>query len=1217
MKLSRFSTLLLLLIPFVSFSQVDEEVVARVIIVGDGGELTNGKHPVADAISKHVTVADDKTTILFIGDNIYRHGLPDEEEDVYSAKEDVLRKQVSPFFDHKANVYVVPGNHDWANGANVGWTNIKRQGNWITNLQKKNIHFLPMDGCPGPNEVNIDDSTLLVIMDSQWWLHPNDKPEENSDCECKTEGEVVVALQDIAYRNRDKRIIFASHHPFRSHGIHGGYYTFKQHIFPITDVYDKAYFPLPIIGSIYPIVRGEFGNIQDLMHPIYKHMISEVEDAFKGVPNVTFVAGHEHNLQLIEDKGWNYIVSGSGSKTERVKDNTLFAAVKNGFAEILYLKDGKQKIVFYEVDTDKTIKKLYEKDIVYKQRSIAKQHSPSAPTNVITTDSVYAAIAPEYDSVGRFHRFMFGEHYRKIWATPVKMKVFRVTEEHGGLTVIKRGGGQQTKSLRLQDEDGKQWVLRTVQKDPVKALPSNLKSTVAKPIVQDQISAANPYAPVTVPDLATAIGVPHANPQIVYVPDDTALGIYRHDFANTVCLFEEREPVSDGKTYSTFSVLDKLEDDNDNIIDERAVLRARMLDLLIGDWDRHEDQWRWEKRKEGERNIYSPIPRDRDQVYFISTGVIPYIAGRNWVMPKFQGFDKRIKNVNGFMFNARHFDRYFLNSLDESVWEEVIKDIQAKLTDEVIDNALLNLPDTIYSQIGKRIATDLKARRNSLMRQGLKYYRFLSKSVDVPASDKEDKFVVVYLPNGDVKVEVRKINKKGELEHITYSRVLDHTITNEVCLYGRGGKDVFNISGVKQSKIRVRMIGGGKHDQFNIADSVRNKRKIYVYDRSDKKNDLPNSDKARIKTSDKNSINDYNGKAFQYDKLMPLVTGGYNLDDGILLGGGVMYMKQGFRKDPYAAKHSFLFGRAFATDAGFINYKGDMVDLLGKFDLNVTFNYRAPDNTANFFGLGNETEFVKFSDPVIKYYRARYNFSDAHVSLKYALHKHIDAFVGVIGQYYNVDDREDNEGRYIELYRAQTTSNDVYSQRWFSGAYTGFEIDTRNSKIVPVRGMHWLTTLTGVQQINGAGITYGQLKSELSVLLSFSRYPKIVIGNRVGAGVTIGDMPNYFQMYYIGGQGSLMGYRKNRFAGNAMLYNNFELRVKLFDFASYLFPGSVGLIGFNDIGRVWLKNENSQKWHAGYGGGIFVIPAETIVVNGVLGYSEEGLLPYISLGFRF
>lgn len=1209
----------LLLLPVAVLAQRSDSIVARVIVVGDGGELTNGVHPVANAIGKHVPVSDAHTTVLFIGDNIYRHGLPDEEDNDYAVKEDVLKKQLEPLFDHKAQVYVVPGNHDWANGADVGWANIKRQGAWVTGLQKQNIHFLPMDGCPGPEEVLINDSTLLIIMDSQWWLHYGSKPDENSDCDCKTESEVVVRLQDIAYRNRDKHIIFAAHHPFRSYGVHGGYYTFKQHLFPFTDANDKAYVPLPIIGSIYPIVRGEFGNVQDLMHPIYKNMVAEVEGALTAANDVVFVAGHEHNLQLINDDNRYYIVSGSGSKTERVKKGgkTKFAAEKNGFAEILYLKNGKQKVTFYEVQPDGTTSILYSQDITpaisIKQKNVVV--NTSSP--LVTEDSVYASIAAEYDSVGKVHRFFFGEHYRKIWATPVKLKVFKITEEQGGMTVVKRGGGQQTKSLRLRDKNGKEWVLRTVQKDPEKALPSNLKSTVAKPIVQDQISAANPYAPLTVPNLATALGVPHADPQIVYVPDDPALGIYRSDFANTVCLFEEREPVQDDKTYSTFKILDKLEDDNDNIIDERAVLRARMLDLLIGDWDRHEDQWRWVKRDEGEQHIFSPIPRDRDQVYFISTGVIPYIAGRNWIMPKFQGFDDKIKNVNGFMFNARHFDRYFLNSLSEQDWVSVIQDIQTRLTDEVIDEALLQLPDTIYDQVGKRIAYDLKARRNDLLRQGLKYYRFLSRSVDVPASDKKDDFDITYMPSGDVQVVVRKINKKDELEDTLYYRVLTPDITKEVCLYGRGGEDVFTVHGAPSTKIKVRMIGGGKNDRFSIADSIRNKRRLYVYDRSDKQNEFPLRSDAKIKTADNNDINEYDGKAFKYNKLMPLVTGAYNLDDGVMLGGGVMYMKQGFRKEPYASKHSILLGRAFATSAGFVRYKGDMVDVVGKFDLNITFNYRAPDNTANFFGLGNETEFVKFDDPVIRYYRTRYNFSDADISLKYNLHKHVDLFAGVVGQYYNVGDREDNEGRYIELYRAQHTDNDVYAQRWFTGAHVGFEIDTRNSKIIPFRGMHWLTTLTGVQQISGDGISYGQLKTELSVLLSFSRYPKVIIGNRVGAGFTMGDMPNYFQMYYIGGQGSLMGFRKNRFAGNSMVYNNLEVRVRLFDFASYLFLGTVGLIGFNDVGRVWLRNESSQKWHTGYGAGLFVIPAQTIVVNGVLGFSEEGVLPYISLGFRF
>lgn len=84
-----------------------------------------------------------------------------------------------------------------------------------------------------------------------------------------------------------------------------------------------------------------------------------------------------------------------------------------------------------------------------------------------------------------------------------------------------------------------------------------------------------------------------------------------------------------------------------------------------------------------------------------------------------------------------------------------------------------------------------------------------------------------------------------------------------------------------------------------------------------------------------------------------------------------------------------------------------------------------------------------------------------------------------------------------------------------------------------------------------------------------------------------------------------------------MLYNNFELRLKLFDFNSYLLPGSIGIIGLDDVGRVWMPGETSSRWHNGYGAGIYIIPNELILLQVSKGYSEEGSINYLTIGYRF
>ena len=83
--------------------------------------------------------------------------------------------------------------------------------------------------------------------------------------------------------------------------------------------------------------------------------------------------------------------------------------------------------------------------------SIGQINSPNA-------DSVTIAVAPAYDSVSGFHRFLFGESYRKLWAAPVKVRVFHLNKEKGGLSIVQLGGGLQSKSIRLKDKAGGQWM---------------------------------------------------------------------------------------------------------------------------------------------------------------------------------------------------------------------------------------------------------------------------------------------------------------------------------------------------------------------------------------------------------------------------------------------------------------------------------------------------------------------------------------------------------------------------------------------------------------------------------------------------------------------------------------------------------------------------------------------------------------------------------------
>ena len=298
-----------------------DSVLQRIFLVGDAGEIKSGKHQTLDLLRSIFPIDDKRNTVIYLGDNIYPSGLPDDDATDYLKRKPILDTQINLVKNTEARAYIIPGNHDWMQGKPGGWRQVVHQSRYVEALGLANVNFIPQNGCPGPVEIQLGDGIVLIAVDSQWWLEQEARPGATSDCDCKSESEVIVTLKDLLYRNRDKLVLFAAHHPFRSHGIHGGYYTFKQHIFPLTDIKPQFYLPLPVIGSLYPIIRGGFGNVQDLKHPNYKDFTSQVDEVLSTHPYCIRVSGHEHSLQYLVDNDQNYIVSGAGSKSTRVKGN--------------------------------------------------------------------------------------------------------------------------------------------------------------------------------------------------------------------------------------------------------------------------------------------------------------------------------------------------------------------------------------------------------------------------------------------------------------------------------------------------------------------------------------------------------------------------------------------------------------------------------------------------------------------------------------------------------------------------------------------------------------------------------------------------------------------------------------------------------------------------------------------------------------------------------
>jgi len=1210
-----FSPLVTALVVGMSVHAQSGKVIQRMYLVGDAGELTGGRHPVCDWLKTHVDWNDSSNVLVYLGDNIYPLGMPDSGSKGYEAAKKVLDYQISVVAGRAARAYFVPGNHDWKRGRPGGLEQVQRQSAYINSLGLPNVSMLPENGCPGPVDVKVGDKMVLVCMDSQWWLEEdNERLGPLSDCPFKNPNSVITALKDIISTYPDKLIILAMHHAFYTHGEHGGYFTLKQHIFPLTDLQPWLYVPLPVIGSAYPLARNIFGNVQDTRNPRYKDLIGGVEDVIRGSRNVIHVSGHEHTLQLLEHDSTFYIVSGAGSKQTPVKRgrNSLFAHEGIGFAVIEVTEDGKSAVKFYELGADGGtaggVKELYA----------AQLSSVPPPVTVTETvakfpDSMTAVGYAAFAKAGAVHRLLLGSNYRKEWAAPVRVPVFDMT----GWKPLQRGGGTQTRSLRLENADGTQYVLRGVQKYiKDEALPQALQGTAfVKDLVTDGVSASYPYAALSIPPMAAALQIPHANPRLVFVPDDPRLGKFRTDFANLFCLIEEREPGNGKKTYNTPDMEAKIKDDNDNTIDEHAVLRARSLDMFVMDFDRHEDQWRWLATDNGKGKTFAPVPRDRDQPFFINSGVIPWIAGSAFVTPQLQGFRVKARNFLTFNFNARNFDHNYMTELTEKDWRDAAERVLSVMTDSMIEGALKLQPASVQRYSTASIIAKLKARRKYYEGELVHYYKFLAKTVSVYGSDKKEFFDVLRSDDGTVTVNVYKVSKGGDTSKVMFRRTFLSSETHEIRLYALGGDDQFHVHGNGGGGIVVRMIGGPGDDHFdNTSEAGAGKSRIY--DLSTEKNSFSGDGNYRSFLSSDPSVNAVNKLGFKYNVLTPFINVGFNPDDGLFLGAQFWYNVQGFHKDPYKQLHYFSFVHALSTKAYIFRYNFEAIDAIGKVDLLAHLTAMAPENTINFFGLGNASVYDKNQKEGIRYYRARFNQYDADLQLRKRVGSVFQFAAGPAFQYVSLDSAA-NKDRYInhtELNGLDRAT--LYQSKSYMGGKATVVVDDRNSKVNPSRGILWETNFGSYGGLTDISHHFSQLNSDLSLYMSFNNRANVVIATRVGYGKTFGNY-EFFQAQYLGGTENLRGYRKFRWAGDQSFYHNIDLRIKLAEFRTYLFPGSLGLQLFNDVGRVWLKGEKDDAWHDGYGGGIWISPLKRFVLTASYGQGNEGGVVLIKMGWQY
>lgn len=307
------------------------------------------------SLERDASLARGRTTIVFLGDNVYPRGIPDSSSPARADAERRLRDQMTVVRDAGARGIFIPGNHDWAKHAAGGWDAIRRQGALIA-IDSGPSALLPEGGCPGPAVADVGSRFRLVLLDTQWWLHKGPKPGPgDASCSPNTPEGVTDSVRGAIAAAGDREVIVTGHHPLASGGIHGGHFTWRDHIFPLRAVAPWLWIPLPVLGSIYPIARRNGMSPQDFSGSANRRMRAAIESAFERRHPLVYASGHDHGLQVLTGSSARYfLVSGAGiyKHESPVKwlDNTRFAASDGGYMRLDALTDGRVRLGVIEVD---------------------------------------------------------------------------------------------------------------------------------------------------------------------------------------------------------------------------------------------------------------------------------------------------------------------------------------------------------------------------------------------------------------------------------------------------------------------------------------------------------------------------------------------------------------------------------------------------------------------------------------------------------------------------------------------------------------------------------------------------------------------------------------------------------------------------------------------------------------------------------------------------
>jgi hypothetical protein len=826
------------------------------------------------------------------------------------------------------------------------------------------------------------------------------------------------------------------------------------------------------------------------------------------------------------------------------------------------------------------------------------------------SDSVTIVPGAQYAG-GSFRRALLGTHYRDIWTTAITVAYLDLEGFAGGLVPLSSHTGSQTRSLRFSGADGRTYQFRSVFKTPTSTLRPELQNTLVADLLQDGASASHPVGTLVVAPLLEAVGVLHPKPHLYVMPDDEALGEFREPFAGVLGTLEERpDEAQDGlggfgeaiQVIGPDRLFERIDEGPEDQVDVEAFLVARLMDILIGDRDRHRDNWRWALMDDsGPVRTWVPISRDHDEAFVKLDGALLHLATAYY--PQLTSFAAEFADPQNLNWHAREVDRRFLAGLDLSAWDSAAEWVQGRLTDSVIDGAVAELPESMFAIGGEELSSSLKSRRDDLRAESARYYRILAKTVELRGTDAREVLEINRLDDRFLEVSLRE-DHAGAEPFLT--RRFDALETGEIRVRLWGGRDRAIIRGDGNNPILLRIVGGKGRDQLVDSSAAGG---VSFYDHGDETDFSPGPGS----TLDQKNYEEWVGHDLDrypprdwghWSRWFPRVAAGPNF--GVLLGVSYDLTRYGFRKEPFRSKTTFYGGLATGEGWGQVGISSDirLENSDARFEVDASFS---GIDILRYYGLGNDTE----SDGSSQLHTMEINQVKLEPSLVVEPRPGLELAVGSFLRYSRTESTDAPFFASIQdtLYGAGNLGR--------LGASAGVRWDTRDREVASTSGVLLEAGGEVVPALWDVESTFGRLGGEARAFLSAATVPlEPTLALRAGGEQVFGDAP-FQSASYLGGRSGLRGWDSERFAGDASVFGNAELRLRLAG-VRIMLPTELGVFGLADVGRVYVDGESPGGWHTGVGGGIwlaFVDRASTISV--AMAHSEERNAFYVSLGFTY